>query len=167
MRIGEAASESGASARALRYYEDEGLIVPGRCGNGYRDYCRSTVDRVVLVRSLLESGLPVRLIREALPHLAGDATRSGPDTGAGAGDGTDAARAEFLREVRGYRDRLAARIAALCAQQDALDAYLRDPLIPAPTPLLDLDASVKVLPSPYGEQRGAAERRPTKLDSTR
>jgi DNA-binding transcriptional MerR regulator len=114
MRIGEAATASGASVRSLRYYEDEGLIVPGRCGNGYRDYCRTTIDRVLLVRSLLESGLPVRLIREALPRLAG-------------GPGQPASeQAEFLREVRAYRDRLAARIAALTAQQDALDAYLRD-----------------------------------------
>lgn len=106
MRISEAAEASGVSARALRFYEDEGLIVPGRLGNGYRDYCRSTVDRVLVIRSLLESGLPVRLIKDVLPHLA---------------QGYDA---EFLGEVRSYRDRLAARIAALTAQQAALDAFL-------------------------------------------
>ena len=95
------------SVRSLRYYEDEGLIVPGRFDNGFRDYCRSTIDRVLVIRSLLESGLPVRLIREAL-HLA----EGGPCP-------------EFLHEVQSYRDRLAARIAALADQQAALDAYLR------------------------------------------
>jgi DNA-binding transcriptional MerR regulator len=95
------------SARSLRYYEDEGLIVPGRCGNGYRDYCGFTVDRVLVIRSLLESGLPVRLIRDVLPHHA------------------DGPSAELLDEVRRYRDRLAARIAELSARQAALDAYLR------------------------------------------
>ncbi|MER7171505.1 MerR family transcriptional regulator [Streptomyces mesophilus] len=110
MRIGEAAKVSGVSARSLRHYEDEGLIVPGRCGNGYRDYCRSTLDRVGAIRSLLESGLPVRLIRELLPPSGADA--SGED-------------AEFLREVARYRDRIAARIAGLVEQQEALDAYLR------------------------------------------
>ncbi|MGV9345644.1 MerR family transcriptional regulator [Streptomyces spiralis] len=115
MRIGEASRASGVSARSLRYYEDEGLIVPGRCGNGYRDYCRSTVDRVLVIRSLLESGLPVRLIKEVLPHLTGR-----PDDA-----GTDVVCAEFLHEVRSYRDRVAARIAMLSAQQQALDAYLR------------------------------------------
>ncbi|WP_093715948.1 MerR family transcriptional regulator [Actinacidiphila alni] len=115
MRIGEAARLSGTTARSLRHYEDEGLIVPGRHSNGYRDYCRSTVDRVLLVRALLESGLPVRLIRQALP---------GPDDPDGRRPAcTDA---EFLREVRAHRDRLAARVAALSAQQAALDAYLRD-----------------------------------------
>ncbi|MFE1774304.1 hypothetical protein [Streptomyces sp. NPDC059008] len=45
------------------------MIVPGRYGNGFRDYCQSTIDRVLVIRSLLESGLPVRLIREVLPGL--------------------------------------------------------------------------------------------------
>ncbi|MEU2287114.1 MerR family transcriptional regulator [Streptomyces sp. NPDC013178] len=116
MKIGEASRISGVSARSLRYYEDEGLIVPGRFSNGYRDYCRSTIDRVLAVRSLLESGLPVRLIKEILPHL-----NHGRDDG-----GTDVLCAEFLREVQSYRDRLTARIADLCAQQSALDAYLRE-----------------------------------------
>ncbi|MEU2712922.1 MerR family transcriptional regulator [Streptomyces sp. NPDC007205] len=115
MRISEAARVSGVSARSLRYYEDEGLIVPGRRGNGYRDYCRSTVDRILVIRSLLESGLPVRLIKEALSRRTG-----APDTGAAEPS------AQFLHEVRSYRDRLAARIAVLSSQQAALDAYLRE-----------------------------------------
>ncbi|MEV5510352.1 MerR family transcriptional regulator [Streptomyces orinoci] len=123
MKISEASKASGVSARSLRYYEDEGLIVPGRSGNGYRDYCTSTIDRVLVIRSLLESGLPVRLIREVLPHLT-DAPDGEPGT----------VCAEFLHEVRDYRDRLAARIAELSAQRSALDAFLleaRPPKSPA------------------------------------
>ncbi|MFH8972967.1 MerR family transcriptional regulator [Streptomyces sp. NPDC017890] len=116
MRISEASRASGASPRSLRHYEDEGLIVPGRRGNGFRDYCQSTVDRVLVVRSLLESGLPVRLIREVLPRLT---------DGSEAGDAV-VVDAAFLHEVRSYRDRLAARVAALGDQQAALDAYLRE-----------------------------------------
>ncbi|WP_306326466.1 MerR family transcriptional regulator [Streptomyces venezuelae] len=116
MKIGEASRVSGVSARSLRHYEDEGLIVPGRCDNGFRDYCQSTVDRILVIRSLLESGLPVRLIRDVLPQLTASASA----------DGTEAVCAEFLDEVQSHRDRLAARIAVLSAQQAALDAYLRD-----------------------------------------
>lgn len=99
----------------MRHYEDEGLIVPGRFGNGFRDYCQSTIDRVLVIRALLESGLPVRLIRELLPRLTD-----------GSGPGTDAVGAEFLREVQSFRDRLAARIAVLSDQRAALDSYLRE-----------------------------------------
>ncbi|MCA2179586.1 MerR family transcriptional regulator [Nonomuraea glycinis] len=115
MKISEASRASGASARSLRHYEDEGLIVPGRRSNGFRDYCQSTIDRVLIIRSLLESGLPVRLIRDALPRLTDEPAV-----------GTDVVRAEFLYEVQRHRDRLAARIALLSDQQAALDAYLRE-----------------------------------------
>ncbi|MDQ1022110.1 MerR family transcriptional regulator [Streptomyces afghaniensis] len=115
MKISDASRVSGVSARSLRHYEEEGLIVPGRSSNGFRDYCQSTVDRVLVIRSLLESGLPVRLIRDVLPRLT-----DGP------GAGTDAVCEEFLHEVRSYRDRLAARIAVLSDQRAALDAYLRE-----------------------------------------
>ncbi|MGW6060727.1 MerR family transcriptional regulator [Streptomyces sp. NPDC055189] len=117
MKISDAARASGVSARSLRHYEDEGLIVPGRFGNGFRDYCQTTIDRVLVIRTLLESGLPVRLIRELLPRLA---------DGSDAGTDTDTVCAEFLHEVQSYRDRLAARIAILADQQTALDTYLRE-----------------------------------------
>lgn len=111
MQISEASRVSGVSARALRYYEAEGLIVSGRCVNGFRDYCQSTLDRVLVIRGLLESGLPVRLIREVLPRLT---------------DEPDDVCPEFLAEVQSYRDRLAARIAILSGRQEALDAFLRE-----------------------------------------
>ncbi|MEU6480374.1 MerR family transcriptional regulator [Streptomyces sp. NPDC047017] len=117
MKIGDASRASGVSARSLRHYEDEGLIVPGRCGNGFRDYCGSTIDRVLVIRSLLESGLPVRLIRQLLPRLT---------DGVGGGLDVPGPGPEFLGEVQHYRDRLAARVAALSDQQAALDAYLRE-----------------------------------------
>jgi DNA-binding transcriptional MerR regulator len=99
----------------LRFYEEEGLIVPGRCSNGYRDYCRSTITRVQVIRSLLESGLPVRLIKDVLPRLV-----DAPDAS------SELLRTEFLDQVQSYRDRLAARIAVLGSQQSALDAFLLD-----------------------------------------
>ncbi|MFE9676428.1 MerR family transcriptional regulator [Streptomyces sp. NPDC006259] len=148
MRIGEASRASGVSARSLRHYEDEGLIVPGRRGNGFRDYCQSTIDRVLVIRSLLASGLPVRLIREVLPHLA-DASDVG----------TEVVCAEFLSEVQSHRDRLAARIEVLSDQRSALDAYLREARRTAPRPPVDLDASVRLLRSPHGDRRAPRHRR--------
>ncbi|WP_438295999.1 MerR family transcriptional regulator [Streptomyces sp. HUAS TT7] len=111
MKIGEAARRSGVSPRALRYYEEEGLIESGRSSNGFRDYCPATIERVRVVRSLLDTGLSVRLVREVMPYLA-QVSREGRVC------------PEFLAEVREYRDRLAARIAQLSATQSALDAFL-------------------------------------------
>lgn len=148
MKIGEASRASGVSARSLRHYEDEGLIVPGRLGNGFRDYCQSTIDRVLVIRSLLESGLPVRLIRDVLPRLTD-----------GSNITTDAVCAEFLHEVRSYRDRLAARIAVLSDQRAALDAYLREASRTDPRRPLDLDASVRLLRSVHDDQRAATYHR--------
>ena len=38
MNIGEAAAVSGLSAKAIRRYEEAGLIRPRRLANGYRSY---------------------------------------------------------------------------------------------------------------------------------
>jgi DNA-binding transcriptional MerR regulator len=114
VKIGEAARTIGVSERSLRFYEDQGLIVPGRCSNGYRDYCRSTIDRVLLIRTLLESGLPVRLIRRLLPDVADASSHLGAEL----------ACPEILAEVRRLRDRLDQHIADLDARRSALDLFL-------------------------------------------
>jgi MerR family copper efflux transcriptional regulator len=42
MNIGEAATQSGLSAKTIRYYEDIGLVIPQRQpGNGYRIYSQA------------------------------------------------------------------------------------------------------------------------------
>ncbi len=46
MRIGELSRLTGVSVRALRYYEEEGLIRPSRGGNGYRDSSLAATRRV-------------------------------------------------------------------------------------------------------------------------
>jgi len=106
------------SRRALRLYEDEGLIVPGRCSNGYRDYCRSTIDRVLVIRSLLAAGLPVRLVREVLPRFA---------------DGAAGLDQRVHDEIAAYRDRLARRIERLERQRDSLGEFLSQEHVARPT----------------------------------
>ncbi|WP_327293034.1 MerR family transcriptional regulator [Streptomyces sp. NBC_01198] len=67
MRIGELSTRTDTPHRLLRYYEEQGLIVAGRLGNGYRDYDEACVDRVIQVRGLLDAGLPTRIIRVLSP----------------------------------------------------------------------------------------------------
>jgi peroxiredoxin/DNA-binding transcriptional MerR regulator len=57
MRIGELARRAGVSRKAVRYYERLGLVVPGRCGNGYRDYDESHLRVVAEIRDLAASGI--------------------------------------------------------------------------------------------------------------
>ncbi|MFF5231752.1 MerR family transcriptional regulator [Dactylosporangium sp. NPDC000521] len=56
MRIGELAEQAGTSARALRYYEQQGLLSARRTSNGYRDYDEEDLRLVREIRALLEIG---------------------------------------------------------------------------------------------------------------
>jgi DNA-binding transcriptional MerR regulator len=38
MRVGQLSQKTGVSVRMLRYYEQQGLLKPGRSQAGYRDY---------------------------------------------------------------------------------------------------------------------------------
>jgi DNA-binding transcriptional MerR regulator len=57
MRIGELAGRAGVSPEAVRYYERLGLVVPGRSGNGYRDYDDSHLRVVAEIRDLAGGGV--------------------------------------------------------------------------------------------------------------
>ncbi len=50
MRIGELAAKAGVSVRALRYYEEQGLLAATRTSSGQRTYPDTAVDRVLLVQ---------------------------------------------------------------------------------------------------------------------
>jgi DNA-binding transcriptional MerR regulator len=63
MRIGELARRSGTSARAIRYYEQRGLVVARRHANGYRDYDEAHLRLVREIRSLLGNGFDLEEIR--------------------------------------------------------------------------------------------------------
>ncbi|MEU9591703.1 MerR family transcriptional regulator [Streptomyces sp. NPDC048193] len=64
--ISELAERTGVSARALRHYEDRGLLVPARNSSGYRDYSASDVVRVAQIRRMLSAGLGTSVIRRYL-----------------------------------------------------------------------------------------------------
>ncbi|MFF3319776.1 MerR family transcriptional regulator [Streptomyces sp. NPDC003035] len=76
MRAGEAAAAAGVTVKALRYYEDCGLLSPGRRTNGYRDYTAQDVRLAEEIRSLGALGLTPK---ETGPFLA--CLRAGHDTG--------------------------------------------------------------------------------------
>ncbi|WP_371680178.1 MerR family transcriptional regulator [Streptomyces sp. NBC_01276] len=78
MRIGELAGATGTTARALRHYEQAGLICSERAPNGYRVYDERAVVRVRNIRHLLAAGLTLDDVRVFLPCLDGDVAAAPP-----------------------------------------------------------------------------------------
>lgn len=97
MLISELADLTGVSARALRHYEERGLLVPDRNTSGYRDYSASDVTRVAQIRTMISAGLGTAAIRRYL-----DCARTG-------GHGTSL---EMCPDLRAELDALAGRLAA-------------------------------------------------------
>ncbi|CAO5158967.1 DNA-binding transcriptional regulator, MerR family [Frankia sp. AiPs1] len=60
MKIGEAAAAAATTPRALRFYEQRGLLAPPRrTASGQRDYDAADVNRIRIIRKLLALGLTV------------------------------------------------------------------------------------------------------------
>ncbi|MFI8366460.1 MerR family transcriptional regulator [Streptomyces sp. NPDC085466] len=113
MRIGELARRTGVSARALRHYEQAGLIASERAANGYRRYEEGAVVRVANIRYLLDAGLTLDDVSAFRSCLDGDLPSVRPS----------ARGLEIARERLAVLD---ARIAAQTAARDRLAAALAD-----------------------------------------
>jgi len=116
MRIGELARITGATPRALRFYEDEGLLDSERASNGYRVYAEGAVLRVRNIRELLALGFTISDVKAFVTHLDHDLPpifgEAGPCT----------------TSMRVARERLASlreRIDALTALHDRIAARLQ------------------------------------------
>lgn len=67
MRIGELAGAVSLSAKAIRYYEEIGLLpMPERSPNGYRSYDASAGDRLRFVSAAQAVGFSLGEIKEIL-----------------------------------------------------------------------------------------------------
>ena len=67
MNIGQAAKESGVSAKMIRYYEQIGLIPRAdRRESGYRDYSPADVHRLRFIRRARDLGFAVAEINDLL-----------------------------------------------------------------------------------------------------
>lgn len=66
MNISRAAQESGLTAKALRYYESIGLLVPGRCANGYRDYSERELETLGFIQRARATGFSIEEVRDLL-----------------------------------------------------------------------------------------------------
>ncbi|MBY8343443.1 MerR family transcriptional regulator [Streptomyces spinosirectus] len=107
VRIGEVARAAGVSTRAVRYYEQQGLLISERSPSGQRLYRQDAVTLVRFFQQMFAAGLTSRRIAELLPCW---------DSGH-----TDADQRAMLRAER---DRIQAKVDDLQAALDRLDEVI-------------------------------------------
>jgi len=107
IRIGEVARGAGVSVRAVRYYEQQGLLIPERSPSGQRLYRQDAISRVRFFQQMFAAGLTSRRITELLPCW---------DSGH-----TDAEQRAMLRAER---ERIQAKVDDLQAALDRLDEVI-------------------------------------------
>ena len=67
MKIGQLAEAAGISTKAIRYYEDIGVLPqPDRAANGYRTYDASATDRISFIQDAQSAGLSLLEIQMVL-----------------------------------------------------------------------------------------------------
>ena len=67
MKINEVEAAVGITKKNIRFYEEEGLITPGRePGNGYRSYSPADVERLRRIKLLRKLDVPLAEIRQML-----------------------------------------------------------------------------------------------------
>ena len=102
--ISQLAAYAGVTVRAVRHYHNVGLMPePARDGSGYRAYDAGDVVRLIRIRTLAESGVPLARVQELL-----DATPEEFSEGVAEIDAGLRAR---IRELQDHRRRIA-RLAA-------------------------------------------------------
>ncbi|MFJ4920877.1 MerR family transcriptional regulator [Streptomyces sp. NPDC088725] len=70
MRIGEAAAAAGTTPRALRFYEERGLLPPPvRTASGQREYGPDEIVRLRIIRDLLTLGFTIEDLRSLADRL--------------------------------------------------------------------------------------------------
>ncbi|NYI72573.1 DNA-binding transcriptional MerR regulator [Naumannella cuiyingiana] len=102
--IGELAARTGLSVRAVRYYEQHGLLPAVRTSAGHRRFDPEAAETVRRIRLFLDAGLPLAIVARVLPCFEG-------------GDRLASCVADYLDE---HMDSLARRMEELDEQRGTL-----------------------------------------------
>lgn len=105
--IGEAAKQSGVSAKMLRHYEQIGLIAPAsRSDSGYRLYSQASIATLAFIRHARDLGFSTTQISDLL-HLRNDPQRASREV--------KSVAETHLQELHAQQQRLTQMIAMLQA----------------------------------------------------
>ncbi|MEU1541051.1 MerR family transcriptional regulator [Actinacidiphila glaucinigra] len=107
IRIGEVARGAGVSVRAVRYYEQQGLLIAERSPSGQRLYRQEAIVLVRFFQQMFAAGLTSRRITELLPCWVSGHTD-----------------AEQRAMLRAERERIRGKIDDLQAALDRLDEVI-------------------------------------------
>jgi DNA-binding transcriptional MerR regulator/RimJ/RimL family protein N-acetyltransferase len=100
LTIGQLASYTGVTVRAIRHYHQRGLLAkPARDASGYRRYDGRAVVELIRIKTLAEAGVPLARISELLDAEPGEF--------AGAITQIDQALKKKIRELTQHRHKIA------------------------------------------------------------
>ncbi|MDJ0627904.1 MAG: redox-sensitive transcriptional activator SoxR [Rhodobacter sp.] len=109
LTIGQLADRTGLAVSAIRYYEELGLVRPGRNAGGQRRFLRSDIRRLSFVMIAQKFGF-------SLPQIA--------EVMAGLPKGRTPTKADWARIGKQFRAELDARIETLRRLRDNLDGCI-------------------------------------------
>ncbi len=122
LTIGDAAARIGIATSALRFYEENGLIVSRRTSGGQRRYARDVLRRVAFIRAAQQVGLKLAEIRESLADLPADRAPTKDEWEAFAGQWRPKLDYQ-ISVLEAIRDKLSACIGCGCQTLDACSVF--------------------------------------------
>ena len=107
--IGQVAERTGLAVSAIRYYEEMGLVRPGRSTTGQRVFARGDIRRLSFVMIAQRLGFTLKETEAALASLPNERTPT---------------KADWTRLSKRFRVQLDKRIEGLAALRDRLDGCI-------------------------------------------
>jgi MerR family copper efflux transcriptional regulator len=111
MQIGQVAEQTGLSLRTIRFYEENGLVLPtARSEGGFRLYSEADVARLLVVKRMKPLGFTLEQMQELLTLLHDlDHATSG--------------RVELVERLRMFHEAATARVTALREQLAVAEGF--------------------------------------------
>ena len=126
MNISDVAKKTGLTSKAIRFYEEKGLVTPPlRSENGYRSYSQQHLDELTLLRQARQVGFNLEECRELI-FLFNDPSRHRADVKRRSQEKV-AEIERHISELQGLRAQLLA-LADSCPGDDSADCPIIDNL---------------------------------------
>ncbi len=104
MQIGQVAERTGLSLRTIRFYEENGLVLPtARSEGGFRLYSENEIARLEVIKRMKPLGFNLGEMQDLLTLLAHLDARTGD-------------RAQLIHRLRTFHEAATARVTALKEQ---------------------------------------------------